>query len=170
MAKVRVEWYSRGLNKGSYAREFLEKKGLYEEFMFDFQKPSKTEISFLDEEEIARYIEYKGDKYAIVDNIRYSEVFKVLPQIFDDNVFSWVYNKKYKTQEAKVDSGIFEFLCIYYPQTGDAAVDVRYTKCDNRHRNKVTLSTIEGIHNANNKKIKEAIREWREEFAKEVMI
>ena len=111
--------------------------------------------------------EYKDTEYLreIRDDGRVY-IFKILPQLFDDETFRWKYNKKYRTNETLITLGVFEFLCIA-DSNNDVDIDVRYAKCDNRHRNKVTLTTIR-VLDADNTSILEAIEYWRKQFVEEL--
>ena len=93
-------------------------------------------------------------------------VFKELPRITNDKTFKWKENIKYGTKETVIIQGNFEFTCIVKAD-GDAIVDVRYTKCENKHRNRVTITRIE-VYNAANEEILKAIDEWRKLFKKEM--
>ena len=84
------------------------------------------------------------------------------PDIYDDKVFHWKNNKKYGTMECTIEEGVFEYQCIYKPD-GNANINVRYTACDNAHRNKVTMSTIEVMY-ADNDTIIDAIKAWKKQF------
>ena len=93
-------------------------------------------------------------------------VYKLLPIVEDDDLFSWKENKKYGSREAVIKEGPFEYLCVLKADD-NGFVDVRYVKCDNMHRNKVTIARIE-IEHANNENFKQAIREWKSEFKEEI--
>ena len=93
-------------------------------------------------------------------------LYRQLPRIANDNTFRWRNNERYGTKETVIIQGNFEFTCIV-KETGDAVVDVRYTKCDNKHRNRVTITRIE-VYNASNEEILKAIAEWKEVFKEEM--
>lgn len=95
-------------------------------------------------------------------------VWKQLPRIANDETFKWKYNSKYDTKETVINQGNFEFTCIV-KSDGDAIVDVRYTKCENKHRNRVTITRIE-VYNAANEEILKAIDEWKSVFKSEVNV
>lgn len=117
-------------------------------------------------------VEYNGNKYWYGENSYDIEMqlklnkrigfYRELPDIYDDAVFHWKKNKKYGSLECVIEEGIFEYQCIYKPD-GNANINVRYVACDNLHRNKVTMSTIEVI-NATNDVIIEAIKKWKSQF------
>lgn len=93
--------------------------------------------------------------------------FVELPGIYTDKDFRWKKNKKYNALETVLKMGEFEFYCVYRNGSDDVVVDVRYAKCQNKHRNKVTITTI-NVYNASNEGILEAIKEWEEEFSAEL--
>ena len=101
----------------------------------------------------------KGEKECYV-------VWKQLPRIANDDTFKWKENIKYGTKETVIIQGNFEFTCIVKAD-GDAIVDVRYTKCENKHRNRVTITRIE-VFNAANEEILKAIDEWKKMFKSEM--
>ena len=115
-------------------------------------------------------IEYEGNSYwvGVRKNLcdDYYEVYKELPKFINDDNFKWRNNEKYKALETTLTSGVFEFYCIAR-ESGDAFISVRYAKCENRHRNKVTLAEI-NVYNASNEAILEAIREWKAEFIEDM--
>ena len=86
-------------------------------------------------------------------------VYMELPRIEDDKIFTWKYNDKYDTKEAVIKGDVFSFEIIVKPN-GNAVIDVRYTKCENKHRNNVTLAQI-NVYNASNEDILEAIKKWK---------
>lgn len=85
-----------------------------------------------------------------------------MPMITNDDTFLWHPNKKYNSKECVIEDGALEYLCIY-KENGNGIVDVKYNACDNRHRNKVTIATIE-IEYASNEVFIEAIKEWKTKF------
>lgn len=93
-------------------------------------------------------------------------VFKILPNIYDDTRFRWKVNKKYNVKESVYISGAFEFHCTC-DVNNDVMIDVKYAKCENLHRNRVTLATIKVIC-ASNETILEAISNWQYDFINEV--
>ena len=98
--------------------------------------------------------------------VSYYTVWKKLPRIGNDKTFKWKENLKYGTKETVIIQGNFEFSCIVKAD-GDAIVDVRYAKCDNKHRNRVTITRID-VYNASNQEILNAIKEWKKMFQKEM--
>ena len=89
--------------------------------------------------------------------------YKELPNIYDDNVFKWKKNKKYGTMECTIEEDVLEYQVIYKPD-GNANINVKYIACDNLHKNKVTMATIEVVY-ASNDVILEAIKTWKKQFA-----
>lgn len=85
-----------------------------------------------------------------------------LPRIGDDSVFTWKTNKRYGTLEATIKKENFEYLCIVKAD-GNAFVEVKYTKQDNKHRNNVTMARI-NVYNASNQDILDAIKKWQAEM------
>lgn len=115
-------------------------------------------------------IEYNGEEYYVGKETRQVDeeysIYKELPKFINDETFSWHHNPKYNSTETTITSGAFDFHCIAR-ESGDAYVSVMYTKCENKHRNKVTLAEIT-VYNASNEAILSAIREWKAEFIKDM--
>lgn len=112
---------------------------------------------------------YNGKQYVKIKDWHNTSsffVYEVLPAIFNDEIFKWSRNAKYDTLECMFVIGMFEFHCIY-KNDGSAIVDVKYAKCDNRHRNRVTITTIY-INDAGNESILEAVDYWKAEFKREI--
>lgn len=115
-------------------------------------------------------MKYNGEEYWVGTETRCVDeeyvVYKELPKFINDDNFKWHANEKYKSLETTISSGAFDFHCIAR-ESGDAYVSVMYTKCENKHRNKVTLAEIT-VYNASNEAILSAIREWKAEFIKDM--
>lgn len=86
-------------------------------------------------------------------------VFMELPRIENDKNFTWKENRKYDTKECVIDGDTFKFEIIAKPN-GNALINVRYTKCENKHRNNVTVAQID-VYNASNQDILDAISKWK---------
>ena len=97
---------------------------------------------------------------------KFETYYRELPLIIDNNRFHWKKNKKYGTMECVLVDYSFEYHIIYN-KDGDATIDVKYNACENRHRNKVTIATID-VENAANEYIEAAINEWKENFMVDV--
>ena len=93
-------------------------------------------------------------------------VYKELPDIYNDKTFHWRKNRKYDSQECVVEDGLFEYHCIYKADQ-NGTVDIKYAACDNRHRNKVTIATID-VEYASNIAFNKAIRQWKKQFKESV--
>lgn len=121
-------------------------------------------------------IEYKGEKYYAgvemigkgIDEEEYYVIYKELPRIYDDETLHWRENVKYGVKETSIVSGVFEFHIII-KESGDAYIQVKYAKCENKHRNKVTIADIV-VYNADNEAIIKAIKDWKEEFKNELEV
>ena len=149
---------------------FLKEKNLYRQFALETKLTIGQTIKSISNENIERYgkIEvFNGKNYLIYkEPMRYTEIYEILPSIYNDELFTWKKNKKYQTMEATLVNNSFEFYVIYR-SNGTAVINCKYTKCENKHRNKVTIATIE-LENASNKKILEAIEFWKTAFSFEV--
>lgn len=106
---------------------------------------------------VGRYTKGLGDEIWIL---------KELSKFSDDTYFKWRENTKHGTTEAKITDGNFEFWCVA-KQDGDAIIDVKFCKCENKHRNKVTIERIE-VQNASNEDIMDAIKQWKKQMRKEL--
>lgn len=86
-------------------------------------------------------------------------VFMEMPRVGNDSNFKWKENRKYDTKECFIDGDTFKFEVIAKPN-GNALINVRYTKCENKHRNNVTVAQID-VYNASNQDILDAISKWK---------
>lgn len=109
---------------------------------------------------------YQGKIYYVGEVEGEYCIWTEMPKIIDDKTFKWKLNTKYNSREATIASGNFEYFCIV-KEGGDAVIEIKYTKCENKHRNKVTLGRID-VYYASNEDILKAIEMWREEFRKDV--
>lgn len=123
----------------------------------------------------AKTVEYNGKTYTYA-NVRFGKrggvqvvFWEGTPNIYVDGPnWLWSYNDKHGTFEYTIKEKFFEYVCVLRGD-GSVRVDVKYTKCDNRHRNKVTISEIE-IENATNNDIIEAINVWKKELINQIQI
>lgn len=161
---------------------FMKKKGMLMEYLLEC---SYRDSSIIYEEDVSEYkLKHfrKGEYYIehrirkeLVKNLKqppeYNDiediyVYKEVDKIYNTDEFMWRDNKKYGAKETTYVSGNFEFFIIAKTD-GDAHIEVRYTACDNKHRNKVTISTIE-VYNASTGEIKNAIEKWKEHMVSEL--
>lgn len=156
------------------AEGYLNKKGMLFEFImkrlslgYDISEfpCSYKNCSSFKKKKFNNEIYYIGTEKLQIGGERY-RVWKKHARIENDKTFRWKENQKYGTKETVIIQGNFEFTCIAKAD-GDAIVDVRYTKCDNKHRNKVTITRIE-VYDASNEEILNAIDEWKKTFAAEM--
>lgn len=157
---------------------FINDHGLLGEYISRMNGDEETTIDTDSQNISMNKIEYNGETYWYGSNI-YDEIltlrvdrmvgfYKELPNIYDDKIFHWKKNKKYGSQECVIEEEMFEYHIIYKAD-GNAVIDVRYTACDNRHRNKVTMSTIE-VEYATNEILKKAIKTWKRNFRDQLNI
>ena len=144
--------------------DYLKSKNLFGEFL-ENQHPLNHKCS-VSEKDLqkgnAETITLENGKSYLTFYDKFSggnsvSVCEVLPSVYDDRLFHWSENKKYNTMETTLVLGVFEFHCIYFKENGSAKINVCYAKCDNRHKNKVTIAEIEGIYNADNDILLDAI-------------
>lgn len=159
------------INKNS-AVGFIKEHGLLGEYISKMDGDDEYLIDTNPKNKSMEYIEYNGEKYWYGENI-YDEMASIrlnatvgfyaqLPDIYNDKVFHWKKNKKYGSMECTIEEGVLAYQCIYKAD-GNANVNVRYVACDNLHRNKVTIATIE-VEYATNEVILKAIKEWKRSF------
>lgn len=94
-------------------------------------------------------------------------IYELLPQLADDGTFKWKDDLRHGTKEAVIKFFDWEYACTAkYEKDGSCTVDIdcRYIKLDNRHSNKVTVSTITVKHNPSNQILLEAIDKWQNEM------
>ena len=155
------------LNDPGTAIGYIKEIGKLKEFINkQYTKQNKT--TYCDDrfKEFESY-EYNGKTYWFGErssNITDGEIewYVELPMVINDNNFHWKKNKKYGSLNCVIEDKVFEYHCIYKAD-GNAIVDVKYNACDNRHRNRVTIATIE-IEYASNESIFDAIKQWKKEF------
>lgn len=102
-----------------------------------------------------------GSYYVCKDlpRVESGEIYKTYP-------FNWKPVRKYGNMEMRISQGLFEYVCVYNGnRTG--FIDVKYTKCDNKHRNNVTIERIY-LDDPTNIDYIYAIEEWKKMFRKEI--
>lgn len=155
---------------------FINDHGLLGEFISRMKGDEEITIDADSENASMNKIEYNGKTYWYGSNC-YDEMltlridrmigfYRELPDIYNDNIFNWKKNKKYGSQECTIEEEMFEYHIIYKAD-GNATIDVKYTACDNRHKNKVTISTIE-VEYATNEVLKKAIKTWKKNFKEQL--
>jgi hypothetical protein len=161
-------------NDVSSAIGFIREHGLFGEYVSRMRDEVDDEISIdTDPENVdMESIEYEGNRYWYGTNCfdtvltlgmdRKIGIYRELPDVYDDKIFHWKLNKKYGSMECVIEENLFEYHCIYKAD-GNAVINVKYTACDNLHKNKVTISTIE-IEYATNTIILKAIKKWKKSF------
>ena len=103
---------------------------------------------------------YLCEKWFSNNNQKYY-IYMEVPLIIDDENFIWKTNFKYNSKEATITRGMFEYQCIINAD-GNGKVIVRYVKCENFHRNKVTIAEFD-VPNAYNEVFLEEINRWNKE-------
>ena len=162
------------INNPNTPEGYLNKNGMLLEFIINQQKEKKVPVEYIDcsgfkRKKSKKEYYYSGIKTVTIAGKGETECYVVyhqLPRIANDKTFRWKENAKYSTKETVVIQGNFEFACIVKAD-GNAFVDVRYAKCDNRHRNRVTITRIE-VFDASNEEILKAIEQWKEMFKGEM--
>ena len=154
------------LNNPTTPIGWINKNGDIENFIagrYRVQKTTYCDDRFMEFESY----EYNGNTYWFGErssnlNNDVIEWYMELPMVINDKNFRWKKNKKYGSMECIIEDKAFEYHCIYKAD-GNAIVNVKYNACDNLHRNRVTIATIE-IEYASNEVILKAIKEWKREF------
>jgi len=103
--------------------------------------------------------EKNGKNYYVYEGRDNYDLFVEAPLIMEDKLFKWKKNSKYRSLEAIIKEDTFEFQCIINPD-GNGKVIVRYLKCENKHRNNVTLAELD-VSNAYNEVFIETIKDWK---------
>lgn len=141
---------------------FLREKGLYMEYVTrEPEKNKPTEPFIINNARGCEVVEYKDKTYIIYPQTRPAKctvIYEVLPLIHNDGVFKWKNIAKTGEDKCTVKRGSFDFVCVALA-SGDGYIDVKYNKCENLHRNKTTLSTIQ-LTNVSNSVFKDAINDW----------
>ena len=151
---------------------FINAHGMLGEYMSEMDGDEEYYVDTDPNNVSMKCVEYSGEKYWYGENC-YDDMmtininamvgfYKELPDVYNNKIFHWKKNKKYGSMECVINEGILEYQCIYKAD-GNAIVNVRYIACDNLHRNKVTMATIE-IEYASNEVILKAIKEWKNTF------
>ena len=160
--------------------QFVRRKGMFMEYMLEVREcesNEKDDFPCVYEKNVDNFKvkNFRNGKYYIEKghllasgnkDMTYYQIYKEVDRFYYAKGFVWRENKKYGVKETTHISGKFEFFIIV-KGNGDAHIDVRYTACDNKHRNKVTISTIE-VYNASTQEIKNAIEEWKKNLSREL--
>lgn len=152
--------------------KYLKEKNLFIDYVFESGLAGNIHVPCeFNERDIATQkvdeFTYKDKNYVVLkEPLNYTSVYELLDKVHNTELMMWQDNKKYGTKDCKFESGMFEFHCICQ-KDNTVMIDVKYTKCDNKHKNKVTVSTIE-VKDADNKRILEAVDEWKESFLSDV--
>ena len=128
--------------------------GRYEQFECNIFEPS---LDYEIEDE---------DVYYVYHNKENLILFKEVPLLMDDDNFHWKDNTKYDAKETVIRMGAFEYQCIVNSDGGGKVI-VRYVKCENFHRTKVTIAEFD-VKNAYNESFIEAINKWNKEFKESI--
>lgn len=164
------------INDATYPIGFINSKGMLMEYIIKNYKEgnsrSKDVMYFDDRCKNMERVTYKGEEYLVgKENGNFQEryaIYKELPLFIDDETFKWRDNLKYGAKETTVAAGSFEYHIIAR-ENAIAYIEVRYTKCENKHRNKVTIAEIT-VYNASNEAIIEAIDNWKYEFRNDLAL
>lgn len=99
------------------------------------------------------------------DGYNFVSCYENLKTIYDDEKFIWKKAKKTGDMTAVLEDNNFKFKCTYREIDKESVcyVDCIYTKCENQHRNNVTVANIR-VYDPTNKDILDAIRNWKDMF------
>lgn len=153
------------------ATKFIKSKGMLTEYILEV---GECEHYIYDLVNVSNFKKkaFRGENYFIEYRKLYGSnketilMYKEADRIYNDGKLVWRENKKYGVKETTYVTGNFEFFIIAKTD-GDATIEARYAKCDNKHRNKVTISRIE-VYNASNGEIMNAIEKWKREMREEL--
>ena len=170
---------------GTPEMELIRRKGLMFEFLmkksirgkraegserFYEWNPRADRVDDIDTPLCNAYVYY--ERYTIDEDTYYLRIpksgdgnvtlYKETELIMNDRNFTWKDNNKYNAKEAVVKIGVLEYQCIVN-NDGNGKVIVRYVKCENFHRNKVTIAEFE-VADAYNESFMLAIKNWSKEF------
>ena len=148
---------------------FMQEQGILHEYV---ASKECRRVQSMDLDNLVDYqqYEYNGEQYIFGKKRKLGsclQYWKIQPSLYNDKTFEWKKNKKYNRLECIIEDGLFEYYCIT-KEDSVVSVDVRYTACDNRHRNKVTIANIE-VTNASNDAISKAIKQWKKGFKEVIM-
>lgn len=91
-------------------------------------------------------------------------LYREMPLVINDFSFKWKRNTKYNCLEATIKDPVFEYQCIINSDNNGKVI-VRYAKCENKHKNKVTVAEIDVVC-AFNEKFIQVIEEWKSDLKK----
>lgn len=156
--------YTHEMEGISEALAFIDRKGMMFEYAVDHWQPwVEKEPKYYNKSTIEHFcrVDHKGKVYYVGNNGTYARkytVFEELPMVYDDDDFHW--KKEDENLVSLIHDGSFDYESVYQP-SGNAEVYIKYTKCEDRQI--VTLAHIT-VHNASNREITNALREWKEKF------
>ena len=164
--------------------DFIADKGMMCDFLLakhesdDFVVPSpldrvddvdkSTTIRGTFKEHAYEHFVRNGGNYYLETTSEMYRLFKEFPLVIDDDTFVWKKNTKYNSLEAKIKDSMFEYQCIINSD-GNGKVVIRYTKCENKHRNNVSLAEID-IENAYNEAFLNVIQEWKKNLKESIPV
>ena len=137
-------------------------------YPFDIQGDNKSWTN--DIQTLFDTVDVEGNTYYLVvisKKQRYKglRIYKELPRVGDGgdcgiyHKYKWKENKRDHSLEMTMRTGDFEYVCNYR-DSGNGSIIVKYTGCDNKHRNNVTISQID-LYNPNNYDYENAIIQWK---------
>lgn len=132
------------------------------EKMLDFVDTKNVTIKDnVDMTQSHRRIKYNDDIYYVFETGRSTTVYKLLPNVVDDEMFHWrerVLRNRVRNQWCEVHYGMMSFNILYYTDTCECRIAVQWNNKDIEYvwlRDQVV----------DNKAIKEAIEDYKETFA-----
>lgn len=134
--------------------ELIASKGLMYEYLLEKSSENPFGKGSIKDTRVSNWIEdvsdceeyehheYNGNDYYVHSNSNHYYLFTEKPFIANEGRFVWKYNTKYNVYEAIVKDAVLEFHCIVSKETRKGKMIVRYTKCENKHRNNVAIAEI----------------------------
>lgn len=105
-------------------------------------------------------IKYANDVYYVFENTNWTTIYKLLPNVVDDEMFHWkerVLVNRVRNQWCEVHFGMMSFNILYYTESCECRIAVQW---DNKNIKYIWLRD----QAVDNKVIKEAIEDFKSEF------
>lgn len=177
-----MEVYRERVDDKNDLKSFIKEKGLLGEYLYNtVQKMNgtyprlicRTQKNFNGREdmEIIKYRDttfYTEETEVVGDVSNYRKYYVEIPRFTNDEKFYWKENNKYGVKECTLDYGPFQMNCILKADN-EVTIEVKYTRCENKHRNNVTIAMID-VYEGTNEVIDEAIKKWVESFADDFVL
>ncbi len=135
--------------------EFCSNSGDVVDYVFDKDEGGSNAYIPYSEDGIQYYIKRNGSMYYL---------YREMPLVINDYSFKWKKNTRYNCLEATIKDPVFEYHCVINSDSNGKVI-VRYTKCENKHKNKVSVAELD-VPRAFNERFIQVIEDWKSDLRK----